>query len=300
MNRGSAVNNSLLETMQFEGRRVDVLRLDRHHGQAPGNKWFKLSHNLRDARQVSARTLASFGGAWSNHLHALAAMAAGEGFASIGWVRADSAETAMLQDVLQVGMQLVFLNRSEYRRRHDPDFVTELLRDIDAPFYIPEGGGNLAGVQGCRDILKLLPDVGADYDEIMLACGTGTTLAGLAAAYQGRAYITGVPVLKAENFMAAEIGRLLTQLPFHSRQWRLDYRFHCGGYAQVPDYLRRFIQQFESSQRIPLEPVYTAKLFYAVQQRILAGELGPETKLLLIHTGGLQGRRGFPGLFGDC
>ncbi|WP_047011860.1 1-aminocyclopropane-1-carboxylate deaminase/D-cysteine desulfhydrase [Spongiibacter sp. IMCC21906] len=299
MNKTTAVSHALLETIQIEGRSVDVLRLDRHHGQAPGNKWFKLNHNLGDARQLSARTLASFGGAWSNHLHALAIIAAETGFASVGWVRADGLETAMLQDAQQAGMQLVFLSRSEYRRRHDPGFVAELLGDIDAPFYIPEGGGNLAGVQGCGDILKLLPNAGADYDEIMLACGTGTTLAGLVAAYQGRGCITGVPVLKAEKFMAAEVNKLLAQLPVSSCQWRLDHRFHCGGYAKLPDYLRCFIQQFESKQSIPLEPVYTAKVFYAAQQRIRAGEFAPEEKLLLIHTGGLQGRRGFPDLYPD-
>lgn len=282
------------------GRLVDVLRLDRYHGLAPGNKWFKLQANLAAARASRARTLASFGGPWSNHLHALAAIARDQGFASAGWIRgeADAPLTPMLEDAVRWGMALTFLSRGDYRRRHAPGFVASLAAELESPYVMPEGGANALGARGCADILGLLPGAGADYDAILLACGTGTTLAGLAAYYHGKAELVGLPVLKAEKFMAADIARLLAELGGSAARWRLDYRHHWGCYGAVPEALGQYIRHFERGHRLPLDPIYTAKLFYGVEQMIAAGEFAADANILLIHSGGLQGRRGYPQWFG--
>ncbi|GAB3374904.1 hypothetical protein GCM10027567_13020 [Spongiibacter taiwanensis] len=207
--------------------------------------------------------------------------------------------TSMLADARAWGMQIRFLSRSDYRRRHDPQFISTLVASLDAPYVLPEGGANELAARGCAGILDLLPDGGRDYDLILVACGTGTTLAGLAGAYQGRARLIGIPVLKAEKFMAADIARLIGPPAGQGARWQLDFRHHWGRYGSMPAGLGEFVRAFEADAGIPLDPIYTAKLFYAAQTLIATGEVAADEKMLLLHTGGLQGRRGFPGLFGD-
>lgn len=303
--QGGAVPDSLLQQTNLAGRTVDVLRLDRLNALAPGNKWFKLRENLHAAHARGAKTLASFGGPWSNHLHALAACAQEAGFASVGWVRGepDRSMTAMLADAKAWGMQIRFLSRGDYRRRHDPQFVQALAADLETPYLLPEGGANRLAALGCGGILHSLPDGGCRYDVILLACGTGTTLAGLAGAYRGKARLIGIPVLRAETFMAADIAQLLaaqgTGQGRDAAHWQLDFRHHWGSYGKVPGALAEFIRTFEADSGIPLDPIYTAKLFYAARTLIETGEVAAHEKVLLVHSGGLQGRRGFPELFGD-
>ncbi len=277
---------------------VDVLRLDRCHGLAPGNKWFKLRRNIATATAQGASQLLSFGGAHSNHLHALAALGLELGWPTAAFIRADAAQsTPCMDDLQRWGMQLHRLSRSEYRRRHDPVFVESLLQDFENPYLIPEGGGNLDGAQGCAEIAELLPRRGADYALIMIACGTGTTLAGLAAGVADGVQLLGVPVLKAEAFMAGDIRRLILQLGADRGNWRLDHRFVDRGFGRLSEGLVDFIRGFESRHGLPLDPVYTAKLFYAVETMAAAGELADYSRILVVHSGGLQGRRGYPELF---
>ena len=275
---------------------IDVLRLDLGNELAPGNKAFKLAPNIEAARRLGAETLVSFGGAWSNHLHALAAVANKQGYSSVAYVRGELADTAMLNDVQRWGMTLRFLSRSDYRRRFEPDFQAALVADIRRPYLIPEGGANALGASGCADILGLVP-AGREYDQVYVACGTGTTLAGLIGAYTGRGELVGVPVLRGESFLASDIDRALAELGGRSCRWRLDHRFHCGGYAKVPSDLLHFIREFEERFAILLDPIYTGKLFRAIWTMLIQGELAEGRRILVIHTGGLQGRRGFPELF---
>lgn len=291
---------SLIDALYTDTPCVDVLRLDRQHALAPGNKWFKLKTNLSEARRLDAHCLVSFGGAHSNHLHALAAVAREAAFPCYLFVRADAGQqTPCLLDAARWGATIIPLSRSDYRRRHDPEFVASLVHELPKPYVIPEGAANALGVQGCADIAELLPDRAAAYDLVMLACGTGSTLAGLACAVADGVAVRGVPVVKkAEQFMPTDIQRLLTKIGHFRNNWSLDYRFIGKGFGQLTPGLIEFIKTFEQRSGIPLDPVYTAKLFYAVETLTLSGELNAYSRILAVHTGGLQGRRGYPEVFG--
>jgi len=277
-------------------RNVSLLRLDLTGGLAPGNKHFKLQGNVAAARRQGVRRLVSFGGAWSNHLHALAAVGAEQGFATVGIVRGDEqvADSAMLADARNWGMDIVRVSRAEYRRRHQPEYLQHLARRFAPCLVIPEGGGNREGALGCMDIAALLREQAPGIRQVLLPVGTGTTLAGVAAGL-GRDYqLYGVAALKGADDLDRRVASTLAQLGAGElADWRILQDDHCGGFARVSPGLREFILAFEGSQGIPLEPVYTGKMLYALYRRLQRGEWDPGEPRLAIHTGGLQGRRGF-------
>ena len=180
---------------------VSVLRLDLCGGLAPGNKTFKLEHNLDQARSQGLNRLLSFGGAWSNHLHALAAVGAERGFETIGIVRGEMPATpsAMLLDAQGWGMRLEYVSRQDYRRRSEPDYLQELQRRYDPCLIIPEGGANVVGALGCAGIAKLLLQADELAAVVVLPVGTGTTLAGLASALLPGIQLMGISVLKGRS-----------------------------------------------------------------------------------------------------
>ncbi len=281
------------------GVQLEVLRLDKIHPEAPGNKWFKLQPNLNEAKRQGAKTLVSFGGAWSNHLHALAALGYSRSFKTLGFVRGAASEplNACLQDAENWGMKLEFLSFGDYRRRHDPGFVAELIQDIEAPFFIPEGGANKAAAEACADIAGFIPQAGTAYDAILLACGTATTLVGLVLGLSRDARIIGVPVVKNAHYLEQDITQLLNECGVQAQNWALDFRISHMGFGRMDEGLKAFVHRFEASQSLQLDPIYTAKLFYLVEQMCESGEFSPGQRLLLLHTGGLQGRRGYPEVF---
>ncbi|WP_295871257.1 1-aminocyclopropane-1-carboxylate deaminase/D-cysteine desulfhydrase [uncultured Zhongshania sp.] len=288
---------SLIEYLftSSSGVGVDILRLDSLEGPASGNKWFKLVLNIEAAEHAAADCILSFGGAYSNHLHALAAVGFSKGFATIGCVRADpsSGLTPTLQDAKRWGMSLHYLSRSEYRRRHDQDFISELQAQYPSAYIVPEGGGNTLGAKGCAGIVDLIPNAGRDYAAIVLACGTGTTLVGIASKVAEGVSVIGVPVLKAEKFMASDITAMFQSLKGDRGNWRLDHRFHGGAYARLPEQMAQYMREFELEYGVYLDPIYTAKAAYALQCMVENNEFAAGSRVLLVHTGGLQGRRGF-------
>ncbi len=280
---------------------VSLLRLDAGGGLAPGNKYFKLMGNLAQARRLGVGRLLSFGGAWSNHLHALAAVGAEQGFATVGSVRGDeaAADTAMLADVRAWGMQLVRVSRSGYRRRHDPDYLVQLQHRFAPCLLIPEGGANDAGARGCMAIATMIRTGAPAFRRILVPVGTGTTLAGLAAGLDPDCEVIGVSALKGAADLEQRVGHALASITADATaHWRILHRDHCGGFARVSPGLREFMQAFEAVQGVALEPVYTGKMLYAIHQRLRSGEWSPDAPLLAIHTGGLQGRRGYGWLDG--
>ncbi|WP_062270814.1 1-aminocyclopropane-1-carboxylate deaminase/D-cysteine desulfhydrase [Endozoicomonas arenosclerae] len=275
---------------------LDVLRLDQLHKVISGNKWFKLKCHLKEAQCRGINTLLSFGGVWSNHLHAMAAAGHLLGFKTIGIVRGEKPvnPSAMLQDAESWGMKLVYVSRSEYRQRYQPEFHRILLNQLslssEQVLVIPEGGSGELGVKGCEDILSAGSVVLADYDEIWMACGTGATLAGVIRSTQGAAWVRGFPVLKGVDFLNADIRQYLE--PSDDR-WSLELNHHCGGYGKTTPELIQFIKEFERETGVPLDPVYTGKLLLALKHKVESGDMPQPMRLLLVHTGGLQGRRGF-------
>lgn len=282
---------------------LQIVRFDLAHPVVGGNKWYKLQYNLAQARDQGATRLLSFGGAYSNHIYALAAAGAEAGFETVGIIRGELVLplNSTLAFARAKGMQLVAVSRADYRRRADNDFINELRRQF-GPFYlIPEGGANAAGVRGCETmatvLAELIPDLHAC--EIALACGTGTTLAGLLSglnslpgyrASGARPFVRGIAVLQGADFLREDIRRWLTTLGFAAtdQDWCLETGYHGGGYARADQQLQDFVADFQRVHHIPLEPVYTGKLVQALYHRIKEGRYPPGSRLLALHTGGLR------------
>jgi 1-aminocyclopropane-1-carboxylate deaminase len=277
---------------------LSLLRLDRVGGVAPGNKSFKLEPYLALARQRGVGRLVSFGGAWSNHLHALAAVGRQQGFETVGIVRGEEGlATPMLEDARRWGMRIVRVSRSEYRRRDDPDYQRVLARALAPCVLVPEGGASVEGARGCAAIADLIRAHAPGYGRVVLPVGTGTTLAGLVASLGAGYEVVGISVLKGAGDLEGRVRGLLRGLASagHAR-WRIVHEFHCGGFARADPALRAFIQAFEAREGIPVEPVYTGKMLFATRQLRARGEWDDSLPTLAIHTGGLQGRRGYPWL----
>lgn len=275
---------------------VSMLRLDQVGGLAPGNKHFKLMGNVAEARQLGVNRLVSFGGAWSNHLHALAAVGFEQGLQTVGIVRGDDdvAETQMLADARGWGMEIVKVSRSEYRRRFEARYLDDVHRRFAPCLLIPEGGANVEGVRGCMAIADLVRAASPSVTRLVVPVGTGTTLAGLVAGL-GHGYdITGVSALKGVADLEQRVSEALELLGVSQPgQWRILHEDHCGGFARVTAGLREYMLEFERVQGITVEPVYTGKMLYAIHRRLVCGEWSGDEPLLAIHTGGLQGRRGY-------
>lgn len=302
------------------GLNLFVQREDLLHPTLSGNKWYKLKWNLIKARQLGYQTLLSFGGAYSNHIHALAAAGQLFGFKTIGVIRGDELAARQdaelsptLWDAKQNGMQLLYVSRTQYRHKQSPAFIETLKQDYGDFYCIPEGGNNLLGVQGCAQMLR--PVVGQFSDRcpdkakpiwpnwICVPIGTGCSLAGLVYGLkqqsQQDSQVLGINVLKGAQYTEAEIRSQLADL-FEgtlesvdlNSQWQVNHNYHFGGYGKRGQALSDFMAWFQQQHQIILDPVYTAKLFYGVYDLIKKGFFAPGGSIMLIHTGGLQGARG--------
>lgn len=269
------------------GVRLWIKREDLNHPFVSGNKWWKLRYNLEHAIGLSHDTLLTFGGAYSNHLFAVAAAAAALNLKSIGVVRGE--ETLPLNSTLsfakKAGMQLHYLSRQLYREKSSAGFVEELERKFGKFFLIPEGGTNADAVRGCREWgANLVAEV--DFDILCLPVGTGGTLAGLVQSLRAHQQAIGFSVLRNGSFLVAEVQRWLP--PGGHPTWRIETRFDFGGYAKRTESLRNFMSAQQSAHRLPLDPVYTAKTLYGIYAMVRDGAFPRSTRILMIHTGGLQ------------
>ena len=271
-----------------------VLRLDLMHSHINGNKWFKLKYNLVEAKEKNFSTILTFGGAYSNHIYATAAAGNIFGFRTIGLIRGE--ENIPLNPTLEFavaqGMELVYIDRQTYKKRHTEELQNQLKQRFGEVFMIPEGGCNLNGMRGCIEILQTV----RGFDTICLACGTGTTLAGMTLSLSQEQRVIGFPVLKGGDFLKEDINNLLKKYlasglptPVNSpAPWQLVSDYHFGGYAKVTNKLKLFCQDFQQQHDIHLDYIYTGNMCYGVMDLIAKGFFKSES-LLLIHTGGLQG-----------
>ena len=265
-----------------------ILRLDKLHPIVSGNKWFKLRYYIEDAIANKATTIASFGGPYSNHLVALAFAAKENNLKSIGYVRATKEDTLTpsLQEALTYGMQLEFMGRTHFQA-----IKNDLLKannKENAVYFIDEGGYGELGAKGAATILN---EYCKDYITIIAAVGTGTMLAGLIQAAAPHQNIIGIPVLKNEKSIESEIKTLLKD---STKQFTLLHNFHQGGYAKTNPALIAFMNQLWETEKIPSDIVYTGKLLMAVESLLKEKFFKAGTKLLVIHSGGLQGNRSLP------
>jgi 1-aminocyclopropane-1-carboxylate deaminase len=289
------------------GVTLGVLRLDLLHPLWGGNKLFKLLPNLRRAEALGLRRVISFGGAHSNHLHALAAWGREHGLQTVGIVRGEAPVRPgpSLRDLHDWGMHIRHVSRAGYRRRADAAWVEELTRDLMPALVIPEGGDNAEGFAGCRELGRSIAVLEGGWDVLALACGTGTTLAGLVAG--SGAFVLGIAALRDAAGITARAAAHLARegcrgpdssghglVPDTDARARLRVleRFAGRGFARVDAELAGFMAQFSARNDVPLDPVYTGKLFFGLHTLIGEGRFPPGTRVLALHTGGLQGARG--------
>lgn len=264
-----------ISPVTFSGRQVDLLRLDQLPGNVSGNKYYKLKFNIKEAVRGGYSSVISFGGAYSNHIHALAAAAKEAGIQSVGYIRGE--RTTPLNPTLSfahaMGMELRFVDRETYR-----SLKAGTVESDD--YIVPEGGSNLAGIRGAREIL---PD---GYDIAVVAVGTGGTLCGMV--QSGRVeQVLGVRVVKddsLESFVAQHV---------QTDNWRLLHGHEWRGYGRYDQELINWMKSFTKRSGILLDPIYTGKLMYAVQTLIATKKLPETARILIVHTGGLQGIAGF-------
>lgn len=279
------------------GVQLAILRLDLIDPLLSGNKWFKLVHHLHAARGIGAPGLISLGGPHSNHLHALAAAGRRFGFASVGLLRGHPQRTATVDDLQRFGMQLHWLGYRGYRERYHPGFFDSWRERYPDYYCIPEGGGGLAGALGCAPLVGRVRDQLAtlgwdDHDGWWLAAGTGTTLAGLVIgeAEQGGHWVHGALAGPPSHGVGQEIDRLLIEAGIACANYQLVDASR-GGFGRFDEALARFIVETERAVGLPLEPVYTAKAMMALRLHIEGGYVARGSRLIFVHTGGLQGRR---------
>lgn len=263
---------------------LNILRLDKIHPVVSGNKWFKLKYYLQQAKENNCVSIATFGGAFSNHILATAYACNKQKIKSIGSIRGEKPKqfSKTLSDAQALGMQLEFLSRKDYAKKK------MIINANTAVFIIPEGGYGEAGAKGAAEILQLAPDI-STYSYIVCAAGTGTMLAGIANASLQHQQCIGISVMK-NNFSLDSETLSLVKCEAKNRMTIL-HDHHFGGYAKYTKELIDFMNKIWINHNLPLDFVYTAKLLYAVYHLTKKKYFFPSSNILLIHSGGLQGNR---------
>ncbi|BCS45603.1 MULTISPECIES: 1-aminocyclopropane-1-carboxylate deaminase/D-cysteine desulfhydrase [Pseudomonas] len=299
----AALQRLNLPWLQDAGVEVAILRLDLIDSLISGNKWFKLSEHLTQAVGAGAEGLISLGGAHSNHLHALAAAGRRFGFPTVGLLRGHAQQTPTVLDLQAFGMQLHWLGYAGYRARHAADFWLPWQAQYPELYPIAEGCGGLAGALGCARLREMvdsqLGHLGwDDYHGWWLAVGTGTTLAGLLLAEAGAHPVYGAMAVPDDHGVAQNIVAVLKEAAGSQVNASPNLPAACvlleasrGGFARTDAALLDFIASSEAHSGVPLEPLYTGKALLALHDEVLAGRFKSGSRLVLVHTGGLQGRR---------
>ena len=273
----------------FDSIKLFVKREDLIHPFVSGNKFRKLKYNLMGENSNSS--ILTFGGAYSNHIAATADACSMLGLKSIGIIRGDELkkdltktlkENPTLKFAIEKGMELIFVSRSNYRLKEQMPEVKAIKTQIDSLICIPEGGTNAKAIKGCKEILS--PE--DDFDIICSSVGTGGTFVGLIEKTHNKQTCVGFSALKGD-FLTKEI-----QSWTQKSNWTLQTNYHFGGYAKVTAELIQFINQFQKEYKIPLDPIYTGKMFYGIFDMIKSESFSKNTRILAVHTGGLQGVAG--------
>lgn len=277
------INLQELTDVQLFIKREDLI-----HPFVSGNKFRKLKYNLAEAKTQKQTTLLTFGGAFSNHIAAVAAAGKLHGFKTIGIIRGDELADKIdsnptLRFAAENGMQFKFVSRETYRQKTSEIFFTQLTCEFGRFYTIPEGGTNALAVKGCAEIIT---ENEKHFDTICCAVGTGGTIAGIANGVYTHQEILGFPALKGD-FLQKEITQYTDK-----NNWQLVNDYHFGGYGKVTNELVSFINQFKQQTKIPLDPIYTGKMLFGIIDLIKNGHFAKQNRILAIHSGGLQGIAG--------
>lgn len=267
----------------YDGRvqEVAMLRLDVVHPEVSGNKWYKLKKNIAEAINNNHTSILTFGGGYSNHLVATAKAAQYFGLKAIGIVRGDYSRqlTPTLEACIAYDMQIEYVSYEEYKNKGDEEWLRELSVKYDNPYIIPEGGANKEGVSGAAGICKYVPDV---YTHICVSVGSGTTYAGIARSTPQQTI--GYAPIRGGAYLNEEI----------HKKWGIEHaevldNWHFGGFGKHTDELISFMNDFHLINNIPLDVVYTSKMMYGIREQIMSGYFPEDSRILCVHTGGLQG-----------
>ncbi len=263
-----------------------------------GNKRWKLKHNLIEAKKQQYNTLLTFGGAFSNHIAAVATAGQLFNFNTIGIIRGEipSKLNPTLAYAKSQGMELIPISREEYRKKQELDFIKKIKTQFKQPYILPEGGTNTLALQGCAEIIDTID---FPYNYICAPCGTGGTLAGLILGTKNNGKVLGFPALKGGNFLRKDIQNLLGEANSIASNWDLITDYHFGGYAKFKPNLIDFINQFKATYQIQLDPIYTGKMLFGIFDLIEKDYFPKGSTIVAIHTGGLQGIQGFNNRFGN-
>ncbi len=294
--------NPTIESIPFWSNltiQVDTLRLDLIHPIVSGNKWYKLKYYFKEARATNAKKIASFGGPYSNHLVALAYFAKLNGLKSMGYMRCNEGEpiTTSMQEAISYGMEIIYLGRTSFQEKKTKLLFDQKTNKHTEIYFIDEGGYGTIGAKGASTIISDWENTKLNnrdgnpihaYDYIVCAVGTGTMIAGIINAAAVNQNILGIPVLKNEGSIKEEIKYLLEN---KDAAFSLLHDYHQGGYAKTTPEQIQFMNRLWDHSKVPTDIVYTGKLFYATAQLIQLNYFKQGSKVLIIHSGGLQGNQ---------
>lgn len=266
-----------------------IKREDLLHPIISGNKFRKLKYNLEEAKQKNKKTLLTFGGAFSNHILAVAGAGAEFGFNTIGVIRGEELENNIndnptLSQAKDFGMQFHFISRDLYREKETQSFILQLQEKFGDFYLLPEGGTNFLAIKGCEEILTV--EDKTFFTHVVCSTGTGGTFSGLVNSSTENQQLIGFSSLKGA-FLSDVIRNFVTK-----SNWIINDDYHFGGYGKVNCELIQFINAFYKQTKIPLDPIYTGKMVYGVMDLIEKDFFPPNAKILMIHSGGLQGVKG--------
>ncbi len=294
------LNSPLQHLDTLDGVEVWLKRDDQIHPEVSGNKWRKLKYYLEDFKKSGKKALLTFGGAFSNHLAATAALANMAGISAKALVRGEEVQTNPTLDFCrQQGMEIEAISRKRYHTKDDPEFLQMMAETLPQVYLIPEGGKGPLGVKGCTEVLA---GVDKGFHFICAAAGTGTTMTGLLLSDYPAQFLC-FPALKGGHFLKGAIARQLIDYCQHfstgvdekkllEERLSIIENYHFGGYAKVKPSLITFMNEFYRKYQVPLDPVYTGKMMFGLYEMIEQGYFKAGTRLLVVHTGGLQGIKG--------
>ena len=266
----------------FNDIEVDVLRVDTLHNIVSGNKWFKLKYYIEDCLQKQQNTLATYGGTFSNHIVATAFACKKMGLKSIGIIRGEATKflSHTLQEASNYGMELHFVSRNNFKEKES--IKNKFDKNI---YWVNEGGYGIVGAKGAATILQTAAT--ENYTHILCACGTGTMLAGIVKAAHPHQKIWGISVFKNNHSLEQEIKNILPNNKQNS--FSILHQYHFGGYAKHPLTLINWMNELYQKENLPTDIIYTSKLLFAVKDLCSNNTFSSSDKLLIIHSGGLQG-----------
>lgn len=295
---------------ESQGIQISVKRDDLIHPEISGNKWRKLKHALVPAIAANTKHIISFGGGFSNHIHALGYCCHQLNIHFTAIIRGDYSKnpSPMLQDLVSWKANIQYVDRNTYQQRTDPSYLQTLQQQYPNALLIPEGGSQLQALKGVAEIVDELRE---PYDYIVAPVASGGTLAGLITALSpclsscltsgltkkpktSACKVLGIGVLKGEGYLEQLVSDLLADSLANNQQtqnWQINHDYHFGGYAKSSNELKQFCRDFQQQTQINIEPVYSGKLFFALRNLIAKGYFPKGSRILALHTGGLQGAR---------